>query len=573
MIEDSADPAPLPPLAPTRGRRILLAAVVLFLGGSGLVYEYCISTLATHLLGNSVEQFSLIIALMLFAMGIAGLAQRWMRDPDRIAEWFVLLETALGLVGGASAVLLYLAFAWLDHFRLVLYGLALLIGFGIGLEIPLLLRINRAWRADLRDNVGDVFSLDYIGALLGALVWAFVLLPLFPLDRISLFLGLANMVAAAVTLAAFWRYVRRKVLVVGALGGSAAALAGLTLVAPGLVVDARQQLYADPVRHHVQSAYQDIVVTGHGRRFALYLNGHLQFDSEDEYIYHELLVHPAMMAAADPPRRVLVLGGGDGLAVREILRWPSVERVLLVDLDPAVTALARTYPPLVELTGGALADARVMTRAAAGVSPGAPQTVTKAAERPRDALAGVTRPIAEVALMHLDADAYIRDIPSEWDVIIADFPDPSTPDLAKLFSLELYEAMATRLRPGGVLAVQASSPYATRGAFWAARDTLEAAGFAVTSLHAHVPTFGEWGWHVARRDRVPTWDRPLPFEARYLRPAPAVLAAAGVFPPPIDRPPTPPRVSTRLDPWVMRLYQRGEPLVGPRVFPGGGAER
>lgn len=567
-LPEPPDPSPAPPLPPTRWRRILLAFIVLFLGGSGLVYEYCISTLATHLLGNSIEQFSLIIALMLFAMGLAGLAQRWMRDPDRVAEWFVLLETGLGLVGGASAVLLYLAFAWLDHFRLVLYGLALLIGFGIGLEIPLLLRINRIWRADLRDNVGDVFSLDYIGALLGAVVWAFILLPLFPLDRISLFLGLANMVAAAITLAAFWRYVQRKVLVIGALGGSAAALAALTWAAPALIIEARQQLYADPIRHHVQSPYQDIAVTGRGARFALYLNGHLQFDSEDEHIYHELLVHPAMMAATDPPRRVLVLGGGDGLAVREVLRWPSVERVLLVDLDPAVTALARTYPPLVDLNRGALADARVDVRAAAGVSEGPSVPVTKAAERPRDALAGVERQVAEVSLLHLDADAYIRDIPSEWDVIIADFPDPSTPDLAKLFSLELYRSLRTRLRPGGVFALQSSSPYATRSAFWAVRDTLEAAGFVVASLHAHVPTFGEWGWHVARTDRMPSWHRPMPFTARYLDPPDAILAAASVFPPPMARPPGPPRVSTRLDPWVMRLYQRGEPLAGPEFFPG-----
>jgi len=265
---------------------------------------------------------------------------------------------------------------------------------------------------------------------------------------------------------------------------------------------------------------------------------------------------------------VLVLGGGDGLAVREVLRWPSVEEVLLVDLDPAVTALARGYAPLVELTGGALSDARVVTRAAAGLSEGPATEVVKAAERPRDALARRSEAIAEVALMHLDADAYIRDIPSEWDVIIADFPDPSTPDLAKLFSLELYQAMRTRLRPGGVLAVQSSSPYVTRSAFWAVRDTLEAAGFRVRSLHAHVPTFGEWGWHVARADRRPEWHRPLPFEPRYLRPPLDVLQAAGVFPPPMDRADGPPRVSTRLDPWVMRLYQRGEPLVGPQVFPG-----
>lgn len=558
----------IPSLAPTRARRILLAVIVLFLGGSGLVYEYCISTLATHLLGNSVEQFSLIIALMLFAMGIAGLAQRFMRDPERIAEWFVLCETLLGLIGGASAVLLYLAFAWLDHFRLALYTLALLIGFAIGLEIPLLLRINQIWRRDLRDNVGDVLALDYIGALLGALVWAFLLLPLFALDRISLFLGLANMAAAAVTLIAFWRYIRRKILVVGVLVASFVALSALTLMAPDLILDARQRLYRDPIRHHHKSPYQDIVVTGRGARLSLYLNGHLQFDSEDEHIYHELLVHPAMMASADLPRDVLVLGGGDGLAVREILRWPSVRRVLVVDLDPAVTELARTYPPLVAHNRGALTDARVETRAAAGVSAGVTQIVTQHAEHTRDAIAGVTAPIAEVSLLHLDADAYLREIESDWDVIIADFPDPSTPDIAKLFSLELYQALATRLRPGGVLAAQAGSPYNSRAAFWSVRDTLEAAGFTVRSLHAQVPTFGEWGWHIAAPGRPPIFARALPDGLRYL--TPQVMAAAAIFPPTLTRPPGPPRISTRLDPWVMRLYQRGEPLEGPLYFPGNG---
>ncbi|MCA9547900.1 MAG: hypothetical protein KC613_26025, partial [Myxococcales bacterium] len=357
-----------------------------------------------------------------------------MSHPARVAEAFVLTETLLGLVGGASAVLLYLAFAWLSHFTAALYGLALLIGFGIGLEIPLLLRINARWRSDLKDNVGDVFALDYIGALAGAVVWAFVLLPWFSLDKISLFLGLANLAVAGATLVAFWQQIERRLLVIGVLAASVAGLAGLTLAAPGLVTDARQRLYADPIRHHVSSAFQDIVVTGAGQRFSLYLNGHLQFDSEDEYIYHELLVHPALMALGRPPRRVLVLGGGDGLAVREVLRWPSVERVLLVDLDPAVTALAREYEPLVRLTEGALLDARVSTAAPQGVSAGPTVPVEKAGESLRDTLLGLREHVADVQLLHLDADLFVRHIPGEWDAVICDFPDPSSPDLAKLFS-------------------------------------------------------------------------------------------------------------------------------------------
>lgn len=545
---------------------MLLAIIVLFLGGSGLVYEYCISTLATHLLGNSIEQFSVIIALMLFAMGIAGLAQRGIKDAASVPEIFVLVEIALGFIGGASAILLYLAFAYLGHFHLALYGLALLIGFGIGLEIPLLLRINQAWRDDLSKNVGDVFSLDYIGALIGALIWAFVLLPLVSLDRISLMLGLVNMGAAALTMIAFWPELRRRGRVIIALLAATGGLIALAVWGPTLIDDARQRLYADPVRAHVTSPYQDLVITGHGQRFSLYLNGHLQFDSEDEFIYHEMLVHPAVMAA-DAPRRALVLGGGDGLAVRELLKWPQLESILLVDLDPAVTRLARTYAPLVALNGDALGDPRVTVRHPALPAPDPTDQVPvyKAGEQVQDALSDTRAVVAHVNVLHMDADLFLRETPDVYDVIIADFPDPSSPDLAKLFSLELYHQLRRRLAPGGVMAVQAGSPYATRRAFWAVRDTLEAAGLHAISLHAHVPNFGEWGWHVARADAPPTPVGAPPFPTRYLDAA--VLQAAQVFPAPLARPEAP-AVSTRLDPRVLMLYTQGEPLGGPTLFPG-----
>lgn len=536
--------------------------IVLFLGGSGLVYEYCISTLATHLLGNSIEQFSVIIALMLFAMGIAGLAQRSIKGS--VAEIFIGVEIALGFVGGASAIVLYVAFAWLDHFHLALYGLAMGIGFGIGLEIPLLLRINQAWRSDLASNVGDVFSLDYIGALLGALIWAFVLLPLMSLDRISLVLGLVNMGAAALTLALFWPQVRRRKRLIGLLAVATAGLCALAAWGPSLINSARQRLYADPVRAHVQSPYQDIVVTGLGARFSLYLNGHLQFDSEDEYIYHEMLVHPAVLAT-DAPTTALVLGGGDGLAVRELLKWPSIESILLVDLDPAVTRLAQTFPPLVALNGGALNDPRVQVRHPTLPTDGPTRPVYKGGEQIRDALARRSTRIAQVQVLHMDADLFLQHTPDRYDVIIADFPDPSSPDLAKLFSLELYQQLRRRLAPGGVMAVQAGSPYTTRRAFWAVRDTLEAAGLHAASLHAHVPNFGEWGWHVARADHAPVFERALPFLTRYLDSA--VLAAAQVFPAPLGRP-NAPAVSTRLEPRILTLYTQGEPLPGATLFPG-----
>ncbi|MCB9549337.1 MAG: polyamine aminopropyltransferase [Myxococcales bacterium] len=553
---------------PGLGRRLLLGLVVLFLGGSGLVYEYCLSTLATHLLGNSIEQFSLIIALMLFAMGLAGLAQRGVRDPAKLAALFIWVEIGLAVVGGASVILLYLAFASLENFRLVLYGLAMLIGFGIGLEIPLLLRLNQRYRGQLADNLGDVFSLDYLGALVGAVVWAFLLLPVFALDRISLILGLTNMAVAALS---FWLF-RREISVrahrVALLVALPLATAGLGLLAwggPAIVVHTRQYLFAQPVRLHQQSPYQDIVVTGMGGRFSLYLNGRLQFDTEDEFIYHELLVHPALQALDRPPVDVLVLGGGDGLAVREVRKWPSVHRIVLVDLDPAVTALARTWPPLVALNEGALVGDHLTILPTEGVTPGPDVVVDKAAERPRLALQQAREPIALVKLVHLDADAYLRAAVGPYDAIIADFPDPGSPELAKLFSLEFYARLRSRLRPGGVFVVQAGSPYANRRAFWSVADTLEAAGFAVASLHVHIPTFGEWGWHLARVGAAPDPRGDPPVPTRYLDAD--VLQAARVFPRTMRRP-AEVAVSTRLDPAVMRLYLAREPLDGPALFPG-----
>lgn len=551
--------------------RLFLAAVVLFLGASGLVYEYVLSTLATHLIGNSIEQFSLIIALMLFAMGVAGFAQRYLVTPH-LADLFVFIEIVLGVVGGASALLLYLAFSWMWHFELALYGLAVLIGFLIGTEIPLLMRLNQRWQPELRDNLGQVFSLDYVGALGGALVWAWLLLPLLPLNQIGAILGLINLAVAGATLAAFWGRLHRRWALVATLMGATALLGSLVVWSPDLLDTARQRLFADPIRHELASPYQDIVVTGRGERLSLWLNGHLQLDAEDEFIYHELLAHPAMMAfqrgTGRPPERVLILGGGDGCAAREALRWPSVTDVQVVDLDPAVTKLARSYPPMVALNEGALTGQRVTAPPPAGVAEGPTRDLSRPPADPFQSRGGTTLPLARVHVRHLDADVYLREAAGDasWDVIIADFPDPRTPDLAKLYAVEFYAQIHDHLAPGGVLVTQAGSPWTTRTAYWTIHESLVEAGFAVTPLQANVPTFGPWGWHLARLGPAPDPVGAPPVPTRFL--TPATLAAARTLPPPMARPNPPPTPSTRLNPTVMRRYERGEPVRGPYEFPG-----
>ena len=136
--------------------------------------------------------------------------------------------------------------------------------------------------------------------------------------------------------------------------------------------------------------------------------------------------------------------------------------------------------------------------------------------------------------MNADADVFLQDVTGEWNVIIADFPDPSTPDLAKLYSAEFYGLIKRHLANNGIFVAQASSPYANRSAFWSIRDTIEAAGFQVKSLHAYVPTFGEWGWHVAKLAEPPSLDGFSVVNLRHLD-APT-LAASLFFPSHISRP-------------------------------------
>ena len=549
---------------PSPTLRFTLALIVMFLGGAGLVYEYVLSTMATQILGNSIEQFSLIIATMLFAMGIAGFAQRFVSESAPLEDLFVLIEIVLAVVGASSPFLLYLAFAYLTHFSLILFGLAFLVGFLIGLEIPLLIRINERWRVTLKDNLGDVLSFDYVGALVGALIWALVLLPAISLDKIALLLASLNLLVSLVSLLLLKKWIRH----FGAL--IVALLIGMGMIyfvhsrGSLAIQDARQRLYASPIQLHEQSKIQDIVFTGQGQRFSLYLNGHLQFDSEDEFIYHELLVHPAASLIKDGPKHVLILGGGDGLAVREALKWTSVKSITLVDLDQKVLDLAKTYQPLVSLNERALLNDRVSVLAAAKRS-NRTETIQQAYEYGLPALRDQREPVATVQTATIDADAYLRETDQQWDLIITDFPDPSSPDVAKLFSEEFFRLVNKRLTPNGAVSVQSSSPYANRRAYWIIGHTLESAGFNVIPIHAHVPTFGEWGWHIAQKGPSAS-SQSFPAGLKYLNQE--ILEQAKIFAPTISKPPGPLPVSTRFDPAVLRAYLAGEPLKGQVFFMG-----
>ena len=379
---------------------------------------------------------------------------------EKLARTFIEVELGVALLGGASAPLLFFGFAHLQWFQALLFLIVFAIGVLVGLELPLLMRILKE-HLDFSDLVSRVLAFDYIGALVASLLFPLFLIPKLGLVRTSLVFGIVN---AAVGLWGTW--LLRPILsgALGGLRGRAVLVIGLLLTgvikADRLTSLAEESLFTHPVVYTQTTPYQRIVCTQSERGFQLFLNGNLQFNSADEYRYHEALVHPAL-AAAQEPRQVLVLGGGDGLAVREILKDPAVESVTLVDIDPAMTALADRFPLLRRLNDNALHDPRVH-------------------------------------VIHQDALVWLEESGLAYDAAIVDFPDPNTFSLGKLYTTRFYRLLKRRLAPGAAVAIQCTSPHVARTSFWCIIRTLEAAGFTVHPYQAAVPSFGGWGFALAR---------------------------------------------------------------------------
>jgi spermidine synthase len=486
-------------------------ATVVVVATAGLVYELVAAAAASYLLGDSLTQFSTVIGGYLFAMGVGSFLSRYVQRG--VAARFVQIEIMVGLVGGWTAAVLFVAFGHTAHFRVILYGLVGLIGVLVGLEIPLLLRLLRH-RLVFRELVAQVLSLDYIGALAASLLFPLLLVPHLGLIRTSLLVGLAN---AAVGLWSTWIF-RRELAAPGFLRAFAVAavlcLGGGLVAAERLTAWSEDRLYADEIILARTSAYQRIVLTRWNDDLRLFLNGHLQFSSRDEYRYHEALVHPAL-ASHPRPRRVLVLGGGDGLAVREVLKHAAVERVTLVDLDPEMTRLFAENPLLTAVNARALSDPRVR-------------------------------------IVNADAFVWLVDAREIFDAVIADFPDPHSFSLGKLYSRTFYRVLRARLAPGGVAAVQATSPMFARRAFWCIVETVRSAGLQARPYHVYVPSFGEWGFVLATTHR---WEAPAAYPPGLRFLTAEATPALFVFPP--DMAAVPVEIN-RLDNQVLVHYYGAE---------------
>jgi spermidine synthase len=453
----------------------LLYVTLVLAGACGLVYELALGAISTFFLGDTVTQFATVTGVFLSAMGVGAYATRFVDDHVRA---FVDCQLGAAIVGGLSVPVMYVAFASFAELRTLMYGLALLTGAFVGAELPLLLRVLRR-RTSVRSVVARALTVDYAGALVGSLAFAAVLLPKLGVIRSGVLFGAIHAGAAVIgneLLAYDPAPLRARALIVFS------ALASAAVLAPKLVAGADEALFNEPVVYAKQSAYQRIVLTRGQSGVDLFLDGNLQFAGNDEYRYHEALVHPALSSAPNRAR-VLVLGGGDGLALREIEKYDDVRSITLVDLDPQMIDMARHVPSVRALNHASFDDPRVHV-------------------------------VNDDAMVWLDESP----VAAPFNVAVVDFPDPNNFSLGKLYTVRFYRLLRARLADDARIVVQSTSPLVSRRSFWCIVKSLEAAGLFVRPYHALVPAFGEWGYALAAAEEFPVPDGtgPLPAGLRYV---------------------------------------------------------
>lgn len=491
----------------------ILLVSILIVALCGIANELIIGTVSSYLLGNSVYQFSMTIGFFMFSMGVGSyISKMFMKN---LIDNFIVIEIAIAVVGGLCSLTLFLAFPYArGMYSAIMYGLILVIGALAGLEIPILTRIL-SHKESIRNSIAHVLSLDYVGALVGSVMFPLLLLPHLGLIRSSFAIGMISACTAVVNVWFFHPHLKYPKAMTALAFSSVALLIVMTIMGTNLTGFAENRLYFDQVIFKKQTPYQKIVFTKStiDNDHRLYLDGHIQFSARDEYRYHEALVHP-VMSAPGPRKNILILGGGDGLAAREILKYPEVEKIHLVDIDPEITQFCEEFPIMAELNKNSLKNSKV-------------------------------------EVFNEDAFTFINRPGLSYDRVVIDLPDPHNEALNKLYSREFYTMLKRRLTSRGAIVTQSSSPFFTRRSYWCIERTLRGAGYSTFSYNITIPAFGIWGFHLA------TAGAPAPEEFEFTVPtrfmSDEIMKTAGVFPKDMQRTANPP-VNTIMEPKLYALY-------------------
>lgn len=489
----------------------LLILIMATLACCGLIYEYLLSHYSARILGSVETVIYAIIGIMIVSMGLGAFAAKRIKDAF---QGFVVLELTVALIGCSATLLIASVIGFSQTLPQIIadtyqipndvlvngdflstlswislqlpYFFAFFLGFLIGMEIPLIARIRETvYGHHLAHNAGTIYGADYIGAGIGAAIWVLFMLKI-EISQAAALTASLNLIAGFIFLVRFRTYLRFKFKLV--LGHALLGLLIVLIFVSGGHWQKQMQnmLYLDKVVYQTQTPYQNLVFTerllggGYEPIYNFYINGRLQFSSLDEHIYHEFLVHPAMQASARHDK-VLIIGGGDGLALREVQKWHP-KQVTLIDLDPSLVALFKL--PEQFLPAHLSSKIKVLTQ--------------NSFNQP------------EVEVIHDDAFIAIDKLLASkitFDTIIVDLPDPSHPDLNKLYSVNFYYRLQHLLNGDGAIVIQSTSPFHAKSAFISIGKTLQKAGYQTQQYHQNVPSFGEWGWTIASKTGLPPLQR------------------------------------------------------------------
>jgi len=453
----------------------LLMLTTLIISGCSMCYELIISAVSSYLLGNSTLQYSVTIGLYMASLGLGSYVSKYF--SNNLFNIFVTIELGIGVIGGISSLVLFLANIYISNYAMVMYLEIIIIGAFAGAEIPVMTRIIEQDENNLKVTLSSIFSFDYIGGLIGSIAFPLILLPKLGYFATSFLCGFLNIAAALLIM---WRFGKRvdniRVFRTLAVALGFLMLAGMVM-ADNISESIESGLYRDKVVLIEQTQYQKIVMTKHRDDVRLYIDGNCQFSTSDEYRYHEALVH-VPMNEVKKRENILILGGGDGLAVREVLKYPEVRKIDLVDLDSEMIRICSTNKNVTEINGNSLLSDKLN-------------------------------------IYNMDAYEYLEDCKDQYDVIIVDLPDPNTEVLNKLYSNIFYRMCSGCLTDSGVLVVQSTSPYYATKAFWCINKTIESEGFNVKPYHMEVPAFGDWGFNMASRGEL-SEDISFDVETKYI---------------------------------------------------------
>ena len=497
-----------------RKETCVLIISVFIAGLCSIIYELLIGSVSSYFLGDSVKQFSITIGLYMAAMGIGSYISRHL--TDHLLSKFIAVEIMLGFLGGSSVPVLYLCFAYTDVYYFFMVLLIMSIGILIGLEIPLLTRIMENYYS-LKINISNVLSLDYLGALAATLIFPFILLPVLGTFKSALLFGIINMGLGFLNLWCFrdnLQIAKRKKYFAAA--SSICMFLVVLLSCSGWILKQwSSNLYDDRIIFSRQSKHQKIVLTKNRQDIRMFIDGNLQFSSIDEYRYHEAMVH-IPFSLVPQIERVLILGGGDGLAVREVLKYPDIQSIHVVDIDPEIIRLSTENPWLKRLNQESLTNKKVK-------------------------------------VVNKDAFLFVNNHHNLYDVIIADLPDPNNNSLARLYTKEYYELIRSRLSQTGIFITQATSPLFSNKAFWCIHNTIKEASLYPYPYHIYVPSFGDWGFIMGTKVDLNIDSIKISVPTTYLDDR----IAKKLFVFPKDLVNTSPKASTLDKPVIIKYYLDG----------------